>query len=244
MPENALMMAVWFGVLLLFTVFGYVLLPGWWRGTRRSMLSDRRQRVFPAGLLAITFLLLFGLCAALVGEDGKPGWLFGTALGLLIAGVLLLVLLPLVAYLPALDFLVPPWLRRGAPPRPAPAPVVVTARRPAKRSKRPVEPDDGKGTIRILRPANAWRDFTRKYRVEVDGGEVGRLRRGGDVSVRVPAGAHTVRGVIDWTGSPAITVAVRPGQTTLVRLLPSDANAREAIKADDTYLRIEIADHR
>ena len=242
MPQNALMMAVLFGVLLLLTVLlGYPRLPGWWRGTRTSDLPDRRQRVFVPGLVAITFLMFFGLTVALLDQNGRPRWLFYTAMVLLVAGVLLLLMLPLVAYLKLFDFLVPPWLRRGAPPRPTPGPPVVAAAKPSQSQRtrrRPKKPTmaDGNGLLRVTRPANEWRDFTRKYQVEVDGSEIGRLRRGGEVSVEVKAGTHAVRGVFDSTGSPSISVAVRAGETTVVRLRPGAAN-------DDTPLRIEVADH-
>lgn len=222
------MAAIWFGVLLLLTALGgYLWLPGWWRGTRTSNLPDRRQRVFLPGVLAVALLLLFGVAAGLVDKHSQPRWLAWAALVLLAAGVLVLVLLPLVAFLSAFDFAVPPWLRRGAPPRPVPAVAPVSPARPArKRSRRePPKPADGNGFLRITRPANAWRDFARKFIVEVDGGEVGRLRRGGDLRLELPAGIHTVRGVFGSASSPAIRVPLASGGTTLVKLRPSVGEA-------------------
>jgi hypothetical protein len=189
-----------------------------------SSLPDRRQRVFVPGVLAVVFLLLFGIAAGLVDKHGHPRWLAWGALVLFVIGILLLVLLPLAAYRSAFDFLVPPWLRRGAPPRPVPEPAEDQPGASANKKRRkrePPKPADGHSFLRIIRPANAWRDFTRKFTVEVDGDEVGRLRRGGFVQLELPAGIHTVRGVFGDASSPALRVPLGSGDTVRVNLLPS-----------------------
>jgi hypothetical protein len=97
------------------------------------------------------------------------------------------------------------------------------------------------GAIRFERPREGWRDLTRAYKVELDGSEVGKLRRGGELTVHVAAGMHSARGAIDWTGSPALPVEVRAGEVTVVRILAGVGKPLQNIAAADTYLRIEVA---
>jgi hypothetical protein len=61
------------------------------------------------------------------------------------------------------------------------------------------------------------RDLVRAYRIEVDGVAVGKVRRGGEITVAVAPGSHRVRAALDWSGSPELDVGVAPGHT--VRLI-------------------------
>jgi hypothetical protein len=66
--------------------------------------------------------------------------------------------------------------------------------------------------IRVTRPATRWRDLLRRYRILIDGREVGRLRRDATQQYPVLPGSHTVQARIDWTGSPELPVTVEEGQ--------------------------------
>ena len=46
-----------------------------------------------------------------------------------------------------------------------------------------------------------WTDRFRRYRILVDGAEVGRLRQGERLAVEVAPGPHEVEARIDWCGS-------------------------------------------
>jgi hypothetical protein len=56
-------------------------------------------------------------------------------------------------------------------------------------------------TVEIRRSAAGYRDRWRRYRVLIDGAEVGRLRRGEARSFDVGPGSHRVRVAIDWKKS-------------------------------------------
>ena len=66
-------------------------------------------------------------------------------------------------------------------------------------------PDVHGALIEVLRPRGGWRDRLRRYRIQVDGAEVGRLGRGGRIVVPVAPGRHEVRVRIDWAGSRPLT---------------------------------------
>ena len=55
---------------------------------------------------------------------------------------------------------------------------------------------------------SGYADRIRKYRVLVDGTEVGRLGDGESLTVEVQPGPHTVQAKIDWCGSRVLDLAV------------------------------------
>ena len=71
----------------------------------------------------------------------------------------------------------------------------------------------GPGTLVISR-ARDHADMLRRYRIVLNGREVGTIKRGGELRVTVPAGDHEVVARIDWAGSNALTVGVRAGEIT------------------------------
>jgi hypothetical protein len=56
----------------------------------------------------------------------------------------------------------------------------------------------GNATVRVSRSARGYRDRVRKYKVFVDGVEIGRLKRGATVETVVGPGAHTLTVALDW----------------------------------------------
>jgi hypothetical protein len=65
--------------------------------------------------------------------------------------------------------------------------------------------------ITVHRPESSHLDRLRSYWIEIDGVRVGTVARGEEVDIPVSVGAHDVRAVIDWTGSPSVHVDMAPG---------------------------------
>jgi hypothetical protein len=234
--------SVWVPALgLLLCLGALVRVPSWWRGDYRGGRSLGRQRTYLVQWAAITFLAI-GLLIATLLPDGDALTKGEALIGLIpmAIGVLILLLMPLVWFFQAFEFLVAPGLRRGAlagqsdfgPPVGPPAAVrEPVAAGPA-----------GVGTLRFERPRGGRRDWFLGYRIEIDGGQAGSLRRGGELTIPATAGSHTVRGAIQFTGSPTINIVVRAGETTTVRIRNGTGDPRGAIAGPDTYLNIEVVD--
>lgn len=99
--------------------------------------------------------------------------------------------------------------------------------------------------VTISRSAHGNRDRLRRYKVLIDGVEVGRIKRGQVVETIVEPGRHTLAIVIDWTSSEVtFDVAERdvvhfvcsPGGTARrgLRDLTSGAQWVSIAKADAT----------
>jgi hypothetical protein len=65
----------------------------------------------------------------------------------------------------------------------------------------------GSSIIRV-RSGTAYRDYLRRYRVMIDGHEVGKIRDNEVLDFPVEPGEHTIRLTIVWTGSPDVAVSV------------------------------------
>jgi hypothetical protein len=70
----------------------------------------------------------------------------------------------------------------------------------------------GRIQVRRVKAGFFERDRLRSYDVMIDEQRWAQVRRGKTVVVDVPAGPHDVRVKIDWTGSPALHVEVKPGE--------------------------------
>jgi hypothetical protein len=95
--------------------------------------------------------------------------------------------------------------------------------------------------IFITRPAGRYRDAMRRYRIEVDGSEVGTIGAGEELAVPAVAGAHVVQARIDWAGSPKITVAVSDDHLPrlVVRPAGNAAMALVQLVGRTRYLKLE-----
>jgi hypothetical protein len=60
-------------------------------------------------------------------------------------------------------------------------------------------------SIEIARRPALWRDRLRAYKVILDGSEVGKIRDGQAIDLRVSPGKHDLRLKIDWSGSQGLT---------------------------------------
>ena len=89
-------------------------------------------------------------------------------------------------------------------------------------------------TLTVKRTAQAWIDRARAYEILVDGAVKGSVRCGRELSVALPAGAHTVQARLDWTGSEKVHVHLGPGQT--VHLTVEPRGVRHAVGRH--YLRL------
>lgn len=69
----------------------------------------------------------------------------------------------------------------------------------------------GVTAVRIQREANPFSDRMRRYRVLLDGRDVGLLRWAETIEIQVEPGPHELRLKIDWTGSPTIPFSVTEG---------------------------------
>lgn len=65
--------------------------------------------------------------------------------------------------------------------------------------------------LTVARPAGAWRDAVRAYRLVVDGAPVGQIRTGETLHVPISPGRHRVEARIDWTGSRAVEFEAAAG---------------------------------
>jgi hypothetical protein len=83
------------------------------------------------------------------------------------------------------------------------------------------EPGPRSGAITVERPTGYYIAVYRRYRILVDGREVGAVKRGETLLTTVTAGPHTVSARIDWSGSPAVEVNVPPGGHVALDVEPS-----------------------
>jgi hypothetical protein len=66
-------------------------------------------------------------------------------------------------------------------------------------------------TIQVKRAAVPWRDRKRAYKIVLDDRVVVEVRDGQEFRIVLPAGTHTVRIKIDWSGSAPLRFSVNPG---------------------------------
>lgn len=98
-------------------------------------------------------------------------------------------------------------------------------------------------TIIVRRPAPLWRDGLRRYRIQVDGEEIGKVRGGDEVAVTVAPGRHSIRARIDWTGSPDVDVDVAAGEHVVLTVEPAGSSLRlDQVFGSDRYLTLKRED--
>jgi hypothetical protein len=98
------------------------------------------------------------------------------------------------------------------------------------------------GTVIVHRPRGGWRDFLRAYRVQLDGVDRGKVRRGETLTLAVEPGQHWLRARIDWTGSPDVSLAVVEGSVheCLVEPGGSAFTALSQVFGRADYLRLSV----
>lgn len=80
-------------------------------------------------------------------------------------------------------------------------------------------------TIQVSRAAAPWRDRGRAYKIVLDDRVVGDVRDGQEFRLTLPAGTHTVRIKIDWSGSAPLPFSVSPGETAMFACEPAGGAA-------------------
>lgn len=75
---------------------------------------------------------------------------------------------------------------------------------------------DAPARIMVARPPIRSPDAELPFDVLLDGAPAGLLEHGGDVTLSVPAGAHTVELRLGDAGSPVKTLVVEPGERVLL----------------------------
>lgn len=86
------------------------------------------------------------------------------------------------------------------------------------------EGSSSNATIQLTREQAGWVDRARKYKVLIDGNEVGTIRDGQTCKFDVVAGEHRLGLRIDWARSPEIMVAVGDGQVASFWCRPRTAS--------------------
>ncbi len=67
--------------------------------------------------------------------------------------------------------------------------------------------------LRLHRERSRWTDRFRKYIVEVDASDVGKIGNDSTATFELSPGEHRLRLRIDWTGSKTISFRAEPGET-------------------------------
>jgi hypothetical protein len=82
--------------------------------------------------------------------------------------------------------------------------------------------------IRIRRDRTLQADIFRSYKILLDGGVLGAVKRGQSLDYEIGPGRHKVQLKIDWARSPAIEVDVAAGEEAVIRCWPR-ANPLRAV---------------
>jgi hypothetical protein len=96
-------------------------------------------------------------------------------------------------------------------------------------------------TLRVNRVATLWRDRLRKYKVLLDGEEVGEIANGETAEFPVSPGHHRVRMAIAWTGSPEVEADFGDGRVVVVecRAKPAVTGVLDMFKRT-SWVRIRV----
>lgn len=74
--------------------------------------------------------------------------------------------------------------------------------------------------LAVRREGGFWRDSWRRYKVRVDGAQVGTVGPNEELALEVPPGIHEVQVKLDWGTSPRLVVQVDPGEVRRLRCGP------------------------
>jgi hypothetical protein len=75
----------------------------------------------------------------------------------------------------------------------------------------------GMGRVTLRRVGRRF-DLLRRYRILLDGVEIGRLRLGGTISVERPPGRVLIEARIDWCSAAPLIIPVVAGEETVVEV--------------------------
>jgi len=63
-----------------------------------------------------------------------------------------------------------------------------------------------------IKREGGFKDAVRAYQIELDGKVIGKINKGEEVGLDIPAGKHRLRLKIDWCGSPSLDFEIQTGQ--------------------------------
>jgi len=66
-------------------------------------------------------------------------------------------------------------------------------------------------SITIIREGD-WSDKLRKWRILIDGQEVGQMRERGTFQYEIPSGRHELTMKVDWASSETLRFEIAPGE--------------------------------
>jgi hypothetical protein len=217
-------------------------IKSWWHHELLTNFgSPRKERARLATSSAIFLGALVVFMAGLTG-DGEVGapWMLPLLKALTVICGLTVVLALSARWFGWPEFVIAPRLRRGWTP--------------------PEGSDDGEenddaglytgvvdnGTetrIVVERPITA-RDRLRKYVIEVDGVDAGRLASGETQTFSVTPGEHKVRARISWTGSREVSVDLAQGSVVYLMVTPAAGNPMETALTHSGYLDLTVRKQR
>lgn len=70
----------------------------------------------------------------------------------------------------------------------------------------------------IVKRRSEWINRMRNLQLVLDGKPLGQIENGETRTFTIPAGKHTFKSTIDWTGSPEITLEVKEGETSTIEV--------------------------
>jgi hypothetical protein len=77
--------------------------------------------------------------------------------------------------------------------------------------------------LRIARPKSPYMDRWRRYRVHLDGAEIGSIKNDEVREFAIEPGEHDVRLIIAWEGSDVLRFSVGPRETAYFIVMPHTA---------------------
>jgi hypothetical protein len=99
----------------------------------------------------------------------------------------------------------------------------------------------GMGRVTLRRVGRRF-DLLRRYRILLDGVEIGRLRPGGTISVERPPGRVLIEARIDWCSAAPLIIPVGIGEETVVEVANTHGVAGAVAELDilepETYLTL------
>jgi hypothetical protein len=74
----------------------------------------------------------------------------------------------------------------------------------------------------VTRTPSQARDIWRRYRIEVDGQRIGKLKRGESLTAEIAPGPHKVQALIDFDGSHPLDLNVASGEEVRLVVEPGE----------------------
>ena len=88
------------------------------------------------------------------------------------------------------------------------------------------------GRITIHRRGGPKFDMLRAYRILINGQQVGKLRRGGSLTLIHPEGRAVIEARIDWCSATPLAVMVGPETNTVIEVANSNGMAGAMMASD------------